>query len=206
MCVFGAFWAPSSVLSLPVFDITLGKKYWFTRHCSVSTMWTNQRTGIANLKQTYRSLNAIMAQLKTCTFEGNSAIKLKNVTATSYNNGIQCAINPLKIVQVLWERGAIFLSSIIVLNTNDNFGAVPLLHSVKDIIKTSKPDKMLTLLINWHPVFFNFYKYIHMSSPLHNLCTCYVNKCLTRCNYTQFILFVNCSTCFGWSLHPSSGA
>jgi len=33
-----------------------------------------------------------------------------------------------------------------------------------------------------------------------------VNKCLTRCNYTQFILSVNCSTCFGWFLHPSSGA
>ena len=33
-----------------------------------------------------------------------------------------------------------------------------------------------------------------------------VNKFPTRCNYTQFILSVNCSTCFGWSLHPSSGA
>ena len=33
----------------------------------------------------------------------------------------------------------------------------------------------------------------------------YVNKCPTRCNYTQFILSVNCSTCFGWFLHPSSG-
>jgi len=34
----------------------------------------------------------------------------------------------------------------------------------------------------------------------------YVNKCPTRCNYTQFILSVNCSTCFGWFLHASSGA
>jgi len=34
----------------------------------------------------------------------------------------------------------------------------------------------------------------------------YVNKYPTRCNYTQFILSVNCSTCFGWSLYPSSGA
>jgi hypothetical protein len=34
----------------------------------------------------------------------------------------------------------------------------------------------------------------------------YVNKCPTRCNYTQFILSVNCSACFGWFLHPSSGA
>jgi len=28
----------------------------------------------------------------------------------------------------------------------------------------------------------------------------YVNKCPTRCNYTLFILSVNCSTCFGWFL------
>jgi len=33
-----------------------------------------------------------------------------------------------------------------------------------------------------------------------------VNKCPTRRNYTQFILSVNCSTCFGWYLHPSSVA
>ena len=32
-----------------------------------------------------------------------------------------------------------------------------------------------------------------------------LNKCRTRCNYTQFILSVNCSTCFEWSLHSSSG-
>jgi len=34
----------------------------------------------------------------------------------------------------------------------------------------------------------------------------YVNRCPTRCTYTQFVLSVNCCTCFGWSLHPSSGA
>jgi len=34
----------------------------------------------------------------------------------------------------------------------------------------------------------------------------YVTKCPTRYNYTQFTLSVNCSTCFGWFLHPSSGA
>jgi len=34
----------------------------------------------------------------------------------------------------------------------------------------------------------------------------YTNKCPTRCNYTPFILTVNCSTCFEWFLHPSSGA
>jgi len=28
----------------------------------------------------------------------------------------------------------------------------------------------------------------------------------TRCNVTEFILSGNCSTCFGWYLHPSSGA
>jgi hypothetical protein len=28
----------------------------------------------------------------------------------------------------------------------------------------------------------------------------------TRCNFTQFILSGNCSTCFGWYHHPSSGA
>ena len=28
----------------------------------------------------------------------------------------------------------------------------------------------------------------------------------TRCNFTQFILSGNCSTCFVWYLHPSSGA
>ena len=31
-----------------------------------------------------------------------------------------------------------------------------------------------------------------------------VNKCPTRCNYTQFILSVNCSTRFGCFLQPSS--
>jgi hypothetical protein len=29
---------------------------------------------------------------------------------------------------------------------------------------------------------------------------------LTRCNTTQFIVSGNCSTCFGWYHHPSSGA
>ena len=28
----------------------------------------------------------------------------------------------------------------------------------------------------------------------------------TRCNVTQFIISRNCSTCFGWYPHPSSGA
>jgi hypothetical protein len=28
----------------------------------------------------------------------------------------------------------------------------------------------------------------------------------TRCNFTQFTLSGNCSICFGWYLHPSSGA
>ena len=32
------------------------------------------------------------------------------------------------------------------------------------------------------------------------------NLYTTRCNVTRFILSGNCSTCFGWYLHPSSGA
>jgi hypothetical protein len=34
----------------------------------------------------------------------------------------------------------------------------------------------------------------------------YSNIYPTRCNVTQFILSGNCSTCFGWYFHPSSGA
>ena len=33
----------------------------------------------------------------------------------------------------------------------------------------------------------------------------YFNIYPTRCNITQFILSENCSTCFGWQHHPSSG-
>jgi hypothetical protein len=33
----------------------------------------------------------------------------------------------------------------------------------------------------------------------------YSNIHPTRCNVKQFILSGNCSTCFGWYLHPSSG-
>ena len=34
----------------------------------------------------------------------------------------------------------------------------------------------------------------------------YSNIYPTKCNITQFILSGNCSTCFGWYHHPSSGA
>jgi len=34
----------------------------------------------------------------------------------------------------------------------------------------------------------------------------YSNICPKKCNVTQFILSGNCSTCFGWYHHPSSGA
>jgi len=34
----------------------------------------------------------------------------------------------------------------------------------------------------------------------------YSNIYPTRCIVTQFILSGNCCTCFGWNLHPSSGA
>ena len=33
-----------------------------------------------------------------------------------------------------------------------------------------------------------------------------VNNFPTRCDYIQFLFPANCSTCFGWYLHPSSGA
>ena len=46
--------------------------------------------------------------------------------------------------------------------------------------------------------FFNFYGSVHRNN--------YSNIYPTRCNFTQFILSGNCSTCFGWYLHPSSGA
>jgi hypothetical protein len=38
-----------------------------------------------------------------------------------------------------------------------------------------------------------------------NIYSKYSNICPTRCNVTQFILSGNCSTCFGWYHHPSSG-
>jgi hypothetical protein len=87
-----------------------------------------------------------VAQLETCPFEANSASELKNITATSNNNDNQCTISINKCAGIVGNKCNI-LSSIIVLTAN-NFGVVPLLHSVRDIIKTSKPDKMLTLLIN----------------------------------------------------------
>jgi len=34
----------------------------------------------------------------------------------------------------------------------------------------------------------------------------YSNIYPTRCNVTHFIFSGNCSTCFGWYHHPSSGA
>jgi hypothetical protein len=34
----------------------------------------------------------------------------------------------------------------------------------------------------------------------------YSNMSPIRCNVTRFILSGNCSTCFGWYLHPSTGA
>ena len=33
---------------------------------------------------------------------------------------------------------------------------------------------------------------------------CIAILCPTGCNYTRFTLSVNCPTCFGWSLHPST--
>ena len=73
-----------------------------------------------------------MAQLKYCPFEINSTIELKNIIATSDNNGIQRTMYPLTSVPVLWDIGAIFFSSIVILITKDNFWVVPLLHSVSN--------------------------------------------------------------------------
>jgi len=39
--------------------------------------------------ETYYSLNAIVAQSKSCPFTVNIAIELKNVTTVSYNNDFQ---------------------------------------------------------------------------------------------------------------------
>ena len=44
------------------------------------------------------------------------------------------------------------------------------------------------------------------SAECSNLTNIYSNIYPTRCNVTQFILSGNCSKCFGWYLHPSSGA
>jgi len=44
------------------------------------------------------------------------------------------------------------------------------------------------------------------TNPLQYIFYFYSNICPTRFNVTQFILYGNCSTCFGWYLQPSSGA
>jgi hypothetical protein len=44
----------------------------------------------------------------------------------------------------------------------------------------------------------NFHGSVHRNN--------YSNIYPTRCKFTQYILSGNCSTCFGWYLHPSSGA
>ena len=45
-----------------------------------------------------------------------------------------------------------------------------------------------------------------MSRLLRSKFTKYSNIYPTRCKVTQFIISGNCFTCFGWYLHPSSGA
>jgi len=45
-------------------------------------------------------------------------------------------------------------------------------------------------------------KTTNLSKPNHQ----YSNIYPLRCNFTQFILSGNCSTCFGWYYHPSSEA
>ena len=48
-----------------------------------------------------------------------------------------------------------------------------------------------------------FLHYVHSTKAS---VTLYSNIYPTRCNVTQLILSGNCSTCFGWYHHPSSGA
>ena len=69
-----------------------------------------------------------------------------------------------------------------------------------------KIDTLLSTFYTWYQIAFEVQA---KSFHIYTFIIClqfYVNKCPTRCNYTQFILSVNCCTCFGWCLPPSSGS
>jgi hypothetical protein len=72
------------------------------------------------LAERYHSLNAIVAQSKNCPFGVNSMIEIKSIRAISDSNGIQRAMFRLRSVPVFSDV-VVFLSSILVLNQNDNF-------------------------------------------------------------------------------------
>jgi hypothetical protein len=62
----------------------------------------------------------------------NTTIELKNIT-TSDSNGIQQGMCQLIHVPVLSDVVVTLFSSIVFLNPNGNFWALPLLHSVSDM-------------------------------------------------------------------------
>jgi hypothetical protein len=71
---------------------------------------------------------------------------------------------------------------------------------------SAKMDTLLSTFYIWYQITFEVQA---KSFHIYTFIMClqfYVNICPTRCNYTQFILSVNCSTCFGRFLPPSSGA
>jgi len=71
--------------------------------------------------ETYYSLNAIVAQSKSCPFTVNITIELKNVTTASDNSDTQRGMFRLRSVMVLSDVVVIFWSSIMVLTPNGNF-------------------------------------------------------------------------------------
>ena len=86
------------------------------------------------------------------------------------------------------------------IETESNVSLGPPLKAVIDYyLKLRKTTTVLTFEVNlpWASVWMS-----QFWSCFRVLCLCYrvsklgVNKCPTRCNYKQFILSVNCSTCF----------
>jgi hypothetical protein len=83
---------------------------------------------------------------------------------------------------------------------------------VRDALSTSLTPRFTCLvkLLQSHPhrqpfltrkkcdLYFKFHGSVHRNN--------YSNIYPTRCNVTQYIVSGNCSTCFGWYFHPSSGA
>ena len=79
------------------------------------------------------------------------------------------------------------------MNTADN-ACLPFLLHAKLNASAEVNSELFCLPSNWS----------HGNETLWHYYT-YSNIYPTRCNVTQFILSQNCSTCFGWYHHPSSG-
>jgi hypothetical protein len=60
--------------------------------------------------------------------------------------------------------------------------------------------------LHWLICVMDIHLSFHRKPTISKLFKSYSNIRPTRCNVTQFILSGNCSTCFGWYHHPSSGA